>query len=195
MLKETKYRCWGYPFPGCPEFHKVVYAIIGNVCYFSGTERGTSTINAAESIIKEICTQENVPIKNLRFVDIQTHLGYRKPSGVYMVNELTIKLRPGTKRKGGIEQIEIGGEKGLLITGDQEGFEVTSWAKTPFPVDVLELFRPYIGEPNEKVECTVCDWEGIFSDGKIELSNTMSRCACPKCGFTLVHWPQGFVIQ
>ena len=85
MLKEVKYPCFGFPLEGFPKEHRVVYLIKGNLCYFSGIEIGTSTINAAEYIISKICAQEKINPIHFRFFDIQTHLGYEtKPSGVYM---------------------------------------------------------------------------------------------------------------
>lgn len=63
MLKEAKYRCWGFGRdPIFPEYNKVVYTIVEDWCVFSGIELKlkTSTINAAESIIKAISDQETL---------------------------------------------------------------------------------------------------------------------------------------
>lgn len=198
MLKEVKYPCFGYPFPGFPEYHKAIYTIQGNLCYFSGIEKGTSTINAADFIISGICAQENRYPSKLRFFDIQTHLGYdSKPSGVWMINELIFEVRPSSGEKRGVEKIVVDGEEGFLFTQGSVNICVKHWHHSPCPVDILDLFRPYIGEPHDKIKCTLCGWEGDFSETNIKDTipvNHFKRSACPKCDWTLSHW-DGWVIK
>lgn len=96
MLKNAQYPCWGFSntalFVGLgmqdpatatvfPEFNKVVYAMLGDHCYFSGTERElcTSTITAAESIIEAIAKQEGVDPLLVHWFDLQTYEGYGDP--------------------------------------------------------------------------------------------------------------------
>lgn len=150
MLKEAQYPCWGFGCgPQYPEFHKAVYVIISGCCYFSGTERGTSTINAAESVIADIARREGKPIVALRWFDLQTYRGYRKCPGECKLSELSIgptaDLEP---TKGGVSRFEIEGEQVMVVTQDEEDFRVTGWQKVePCPPEVLELFKKYIGEP------------------------------------------------
>lgn len=123
MLKEAKYRNWGYPAVG-PEFGVVKYAIKGRECYFSGVPKAlyevTSTINAANDIVKAIAGQEDVAITDLRFFDLQTHLAYDRPEGEFEFDELIISFANG--------QMSIG------------------WQSRECPPDVLEIFRAQIGQ-------------------------------------------------
>lgn len=153
MLKQAEYECWGWGVPGMPRYNKVVYVIMENCCYFSGIEREkrTSTINAAESIIKSIAQQEGVSPMSFRYFDLQTHRGYDKLPGEYQLDELILEKDPRGERKGGTEEIEIEGEKVLLITGDSYGFTIGSWRPTECPPDILEIFKEYIGELAMKV--------------------------------------------
>ena len=133
-----------------PEYNKVVYAILGNCCYFSGIERQyrTSTINAAASIVQSIAEQECIPIAALRWFDLQTYRGYEKRPGEYELDELAIgptsNLQP---TEGGITEFEVEGGQAILITQDTEDFRVTGWQPTQCPPEILELFRECIGEP------------------------------------------------
>ena len=154
MLKKAKYRCWGYPAEGFPEFHKVAYVIMGNKCYFSGLERGTSTINAAEDVIASIAKQEGVDFSDLRYFDIQTRMSYRKLPGEYEVNELEYEVCREATEQEQIEQIEE--RFGCKVvqshgSGPQTVEEcnivpsVTAWGKALLPADVLALFKEHIG--------------------------------------------------
>jgi hypothetical protein len=196
LLKQAKYPCFGYPFEGFPQYNKVVYAIFGKRCYFCGIEREarTSTINAAEHIIKSIATLEKVPVTTFRYFDLQTHAGYKKPSGVYELDELIFEMWPGTEEEGVIEEIEIEGEKGVFITQDKEGLVVNLWKTSLCPVDVLELFWEYIGEPNQDMKCKLCGWEGKFSECRLQIKTPISYCSCPECNWTLANW-RGHLIQ
>ena len=91
MLKEARYKCWGHG-PEFPEFNVVKYLIISDHCYFTGIERKkrTSTINAAREIVQAIADQEGVPLRSLRFFDLQTHQGYNKRLGEYALDEVVI---------------------------------------------------------------------------------------------------------
>lgn len=159
MLKEARYKCWGFVtakvVPGAedlkfPEFNRVVYVIIGDCCYFSGIERRlrTSTVNAAESIVKAISEQEEVAIERLRWFDLQTRRGYQwYAPGKYELQELLIGPSGDlTPQEGGIAEVEIAGETAIVVTPDEEDFVVTGWRDAPCPPEVLELFREYIGE-------------------------------------------------
>ena len=71
----------------------VAYAVSGNTVYFSGLTPGylsTSTINAAENVVLAICNKLGKRWDELRFVDIQTHLGYVKKTGEFCADELVI---------------------------------------------------------------------------------------------------------
>lgn len=146
MLKEARYKCWGWPFSGFPEFNKVVYVIVGSCCYFSGIERKkrTSTINAAESIIEAIAKQERIPMKEFRFFDLQTHRGYDKRPGEYEFDELILEENAQGKQEGKINSVKIGGEKALIITQDTQGFIVVSWRPSKCSSEILDIFREHI---------------------------------------------------
>lgn len=118
-MEEAAYPCWGAGFgPMFPEFNRVVYAIVGDCCYFSGIEKKlrTSTINAAESIIMAICKQEGVFPNRLRWFDLQTHHGY------------------DSKQPGGFELDEV------VFKHDSKVY----WIPTLCPPDIFLLFREYI---------------------------------------------------
>lgn len=97
----------------------VVYEIFdGYMCVFSGvSDKGMSTINAAERIIKAIAEAEGVPLK---FYDLQTNQGY----SYYEPGEYSFDL--------------------LVIT-DQNNPEVKAWIPEPLPPKVLAVFGEYIG--------------------------------------------------
>lgn len=124
--------------------------IIGDCCYFSGIERQlrTSTINAAASIVQAIADQEDMPVVALRWFDFQTYRGYRKRRGEYELDELLICSTADLQsREGGVTELEVAGERAIVITQDKEDFTV-NWRPTkPCPAEVLHLFREYIGEP------------------------------------------------
>jgi hypothetical protein len=50
----------------------VRYVIVDGICYFKGGFEGggRSTINAAEDILTAVAVQENIPINELRFVEL-----------------------------------------------------------------------------------------------------------------------------
>ncbi len=82
MLKRATYENWGY-YPGgeIPQYSEVVYTVFdGERCVFSGITPGparTSTVNAAEAIITEICKLEGVSLTDYTFYDLQTGVGYQ----------------------------------------------------------------------------------------------------------------------
>lgn len=178
MLKEANYRCWGYPMPGHPEFHKVVYYIEGNCCYFSGIERGTSTINAAEDVIQSIAKQEKVALISLRYFDIQTHKGYYKLPGKYQVNELKFRLGREMTEKETLKSIEKRFRCKVIksnISGKKSVAEceliptVHTWAKASLPENILELFKEHIGIDLKTMYADVVLEE---SEGLIGVSNS-----------------------
>ncbi|MBI4132403.1 MAG: hypothetical protein HY474_02110 [Candidatus Sungbacteria bacterium] len=138
-----------------PQFNRVVYVILGKCCYFSGIERcglgryATSTINAAESIIKAISGQEGVLISALRWFDLQTHRGYKRRPGTYELDELLIGPRGNLEpTEGGVTEVEIAGERAIILTAPHEGFAVTDWRRVKSaPAEVLRIFQKYIGVP------------------------------------------------
>ncbi|GEM_PF-3137247 len=131
MLKTSYYDNWGYPIVG-PEFTKVVYALMGQDCYFSGAPRevslGTSTINAAESVIEGIVEREKVSFDDFTFFDLQTYRAYSdKFSGFYTLDELVLS---------------------------KENLSVDYWKHDIVcPPQVEKLFQEYIGplDPDIKV--------------------------------------------
>ena len=106
---------------------KVAYVVDGYNIYFSGLERRkTSTINAAEEVILVLCRAEGLKWQNCQFYDIQTHLGYRKSPGEYIVDSLKV-IRPSG--------------------GSPESLFVEAWRPMPpeqIPSEVLKLFEPLI---------------------------------------------------
>ncbi len=80
--------------------HEVVYGVDGRKIVFSGIRTGvrTSTINAAEDIIRAICRQESISHKQYLFFDLLTHTGYEsrelKP-GCYKIAQLRITCNSG----------------------------------------------------------------------------------------------------
>jgi len=101
VLKEARYGCWAAGLDGFPEQNKVLYIFVGNACYFTGVEREmrTSTINAAESIIRSICQLEQVQPFDIHWYDLQTSLGYggagsRWHPGTFVLSELMVELDP-----------------------------------------------------------------------------------------------------
>lgn len=141
MLKIAYYPNWGYPTVG-PEFGTVVYVIIGNRCYFSGTKRSygepgggvTTTINAAESILVAIAAQEGIPVMSLRFFDLQTYRGYHQPPGTFALDELIFRRK---------ERRQI--PKGVVVLDTPEEITVKEWRPTECPPEIEEIFREYIG--------------------------------------------------
>ena len=69
----------------------VAYKIIRKEVFFAGLIReATSTINAAEDIIRAICKAEEISWQDFTFVDIQTHRGYQKAPGEFKANVLKL---------------------------------------------------------------------------------------------------------
>lgn len=90
----------------------------GQRCIFSGvTDGGTSTINAAERIIKAIAEAEKVP---LEFYDLQTQKGY----SYYRPGEYSLDL---------------------LILKDGRLDSVIAWRPENLPPEVLKAFKNHIG--------------------------------------------------
>ena len=147
-MEKAEYPCWGAGFgPMFPEFNRVVYAIVGDCCYFSGIEKKfrTSTINAADSVITAICKQEGILPDRLRWFDLQTHRGYdSKQPGEFELDELVILPNPDDARRGGAEETEIAGVTAVVITQDTHDIVVNYWISTLCPPDIFLLFREYI---------------------------------------------------
>lgn len=146
MLKEAQYPCFGAGMGG-REFNKVVYYVNGRECYFSGIEltNRTSTVNAAESIIRIICDQEGIYWEEARFFDLKTHLGYPIARGEYELNELSLVRNSHGPQPGSAIDCEIDGEPTSIITQPLEVFSVAGWVPTPCPPEIQEVFREYIG--------------------------------------------------
>jgi len=101
---------------------EVVYLIIGDNCFFTGTTR-PSTINAAEEVIQSISEQERVVLGKLCFFDLQTHLMYhRHPSGYFELD---------------------------MVYFNTDGRVISNICWIPFicPDEIFTAFREYIGEP------------------------------------------------
>lgn len=117
-LKETMYRV----FHGDPD-ENVVYLILGNEVYFTGildNPRATSTINAAENVVKAIRTAEPQLDQGTIYYDIQTHRGgYGKKPGEYEVDR-------------------------LVLHWHENQFSVEEWIPDQLPQEVLECFRHLI---------------------------------------------------
>lgn len=152
MLKEARYRKWGVARDG--SLHtRVAYAIIGNRCYFSALDRGTSTINAAEDAMQCIAKQEGVPVESLNYIDIQTYRGYRKYPGEYETDELEFVME---RESDDSEQIVP---------------RVTGWKKALLPPNAYDLFKDLIGaDLKVKYICVYHESEGLYAvkdyDGK-----------------------------
>lgn len=90
VLKHTTYQ----------GFHRrrvqFVYMVEGYRVYFSGVERGTSTINAAEEVIQAICQTERIRWEDQIFYDVRTSKGYpgHRPEWCE-VERLTVKETGG----------------------------------------------------------------------------------------------------
>ena len=97
---------------------KVAYVIIGREVFFSGLTRTTTTINAAEEIIRAICEAEGIRWQDFTFVDIQTHCGYPKTPGDFEADVL--ELRSG------------------------EELTVEGWRPANLPKEVRQLFDDLI---------------------------------------------------
>lgn len=98
----------------------------GTMCVFTAVDRlGTSTINAAERIVKLI--QEREGMSSLVFYDLQTERGYvgYKP-GQYEFSKLTVVI------------------EGSNIIVDR-------WEMRPLPGHVLAAFAEHIG-PNPRIK-------------------------------------------
>ena len=151
MLKETFYEDLSH----LSKTTKVVYIIVDGCCYFSGIETGTSTINAAENVIQAIAEQEGVSVDSLRYFDIQTRLGgYEREEGCFEINELDFAMGRERTRQEDIAMIGRRFGKVLKYGGKAPGTvqeckiipTVTGWKSAVLPEEILEEFRPYIGE-------------------------------------------------
>ena len=105
--------------------NSVDYIIFYNcVCVFSGTKNdGTSTVNAAERVVKAISDIEKKPLK---FYDLQTQKGY----GYYSPGEYSFSL---------------------LNIKDQDNPKVLSWRPQQISLQILEAFKEHIG-PNPRLK-------------------------------------------
>jgi len=99
----------------------VLYWLEGDRCIFSGVTRDTSTINAAESVVKAICAKEHVSPERITFFDLQTSRGYPKPESEFHFDRLVLKIE--------------GGEVFCL-----------DWVSTPCPNDVRSAFTSLLSE-------------------------------------------------
>lgn len=110
-------------FNGTP--NSVDYIIIDDgICVFSGlSSKGTSTVNAAERIVKAINEIEKKP---LVFYDLQTQKGY----DYYSPGEYSFSL---------------------LNIEDQDNPKVLSWRRRPINRQILEEFKEHIG-PNPRLK-------------------------------------------
>ncbi len=86
-------------YPATASTGKVAYLIDGQNIYFSSVRRNaTSTVNAAEVIVRVLAELAGQSWRTLIFYDIQTHNGYDGwRRGSYEVNRLIIQPRPGGK--------------------------------------------------------------------------------------------------
>ena len=101
------------------------------VCVFSGIGLDrTSSINAAEIIVDAICTKEGIVCEEYSFCDLQTHLGYRQPSGYYEFSML--EFDRGKKRYS---------HGTLLACGT-----VVNWQPLECPLIVFQAFTSLIGD-------------------------------------------------
>lgn len=110
------------------DYNKFAYFTDGCICVFCGIENdlvATSTINAAEEIIRTIANEENKRIGYFRYFDLQTYSGgYSHLPGKYQLDELEIRSR----------------------NGDRD-VEAVAWNPVKrFPLEILEQFRKYIGQ-------------------------------------------------
>lgn len=121
---------------GYPNFHvgssRVAYIVDGDRVYFTGLDKhGTSTINAAETIVKAIASEEERSWVGLEFFDLQTHTGYtsRNP-GQYEIDRLRVKARCD-------ELVIDGWERVLSDTGSLGN-------PAEIPEYILDAFREHI---------------------------------------------------
>lgn len=148
-LKETEYPCWGAGLPGMPTHNKVAYALVENRVIFSGieTERRTSTMNAAESIIEAIAEQEKIDIVSYRWFDLQTHRGYHSiQPGNFHLKEIDLTINPKGERPPQGLQDEFEGEKFIIIdSAGERDFSVAQWDEISCPENICDLFQECIG--------------------------------------------------
>lgn len=114
-LKEVEYQGFVLSHNG-----RIAYAVIEKEVFFSGLIRGvTTTINAAEAVVKAICEAEKIRWQDYTFIDIQTHCGYHKAPGEFEVD--------------------------VLGLGIGEELIVQSWQSTSLTEEVRQLFDELIG--------------------------------------------------
>lgn len=70
----------------------IEYMVHGKAVYFSAvTQAKTSTVRAAERIVRAICEQETISHSGYVFYDVQTHLGWPDiPEGKFRIKKLDI---------------------------------------------------------------------------------------------------------
>lgn len=149
-----------------PNFHvgtsKVVYVVFPDRrVVFSGiTCDGTSTINAAEIIIQEICRHAEINPYAYHWFDLQTCRGYgvNRTScphpGEFEFEELNFRPNPNP---GLTEQINDHGQPYTLLNSS-EAYHVHTWSTVVCPSDVVELFRDVIGDPDRPAhQCMTYD--------------------------------------
>lgn len=115
--------------PSLPQ-QPVAYAIFGNRCVFTADYDACygSSINFAEGIIAAIAAQEQVPIRSLRFFDLQTHIGYEsKKPGTFEYDEIIFTVYEGIRQSWGRK------------------LDVESWLPSECPQEVQEFFAEQIG--------------------------------------------------
>ncbi|MFH1291782.1 MAG: hypothetical protein ABIH87_01110 [bacterium] len=81
-IKRLRYRGFGRAVG------EVLYVIIADRCTFTGVTKTTSTINVAEHIVEAIARAECMTVEDLKFFDLQTHLGYCKKPGEFEYDHL-----------------------------------------------------------------------------------------------------------
>ncbi len=131
---------------------RVAYAIFPDRrVVFSGiTREGTSTINAAESIIQEICRREEIDPYAHRWFDLQTNRQYGDGRfncphpGEFEFNELHFRPNP---HPGVTQQTDERGQPYTLVS-TPEAYCVERWTPVPCPPEVVAAFRECIGDPD-----------------------------------------------
>lgn len=137
LLKEAVYNGFHKSLPAT----KFVYLIYGPSVYFSGLGKdNTSTINAAEEIVRIICTLEDIDWKVYTFFDVQTFRGYPgKRPGKYSIDKLMIRDNP---YKEGCAV--IGWNNVVASASDRFHYNNNSLPTDVIPTEVFQTFVPLI---------------------------------------------------
>lgn len=122
---------------------QVAYVRLGDTVYFTGLmgpDKATSTINAAEDVIRAISAAEQCSWQQLTFYDVETHRGYyKRPTGSYIINRLEVES--GQKGRPMVQYWHP-----VAMTADMLGRNaVRDLSELPgVPEEVLQAFSPYI---------------------------------------------------